>query len=87
MYITQATVDTRPEIYTVTPVIESSARLNMCLATGDGDDPRRVRCWTKVRMSEKSWASLAPLLDNRRLCGSIVAESRSKGIRFPAGDE
>ena len=34
------------------------------------------------RMSEKSWASLAPLLDNRRYVESIVA-----GIKVPAHRE
>ena len=31
------------------------------------------------RMSEKSWASLAPLLDNRRYVESIVAGHQDQG--------
>lgn len=75
VYITQATVDTRPEDLLVTPVIESAARLKYVaspLVTA------MIRGGVAVldegnRMSEKSWASLAPLLDNRRYVESIVA--------------
>jgi MoxR-like ATPase len=75
VYITQATVDTRPEDLLVTPVIESAARLKYVaspLVTA------MIRGGVGVldegnRMSEKSWASLAPLLDNRRYVESIVA--------------
>ena len=41
VYITQATVDTRPEDLLVTPVIEELGAAEICgLAAGDGDDPR-----------------------------------------------
>jgi MoxR-like ATPase len=75
VYILQATVDTRPEDLLITPVIEGEARLRYVaspLVTA------MVRGGIAIldegnRMSEKSWASLAPLLDNRRYVESIVA--------------
>src|SRR5579885_2193795 len=75
VYIMQATVDTRPEDLLITPVIEGASKLRyvaspLCTAMLRGgiailDEGNR--------MSEKSWASLAPLLDNRRYVESIVA--------------
>jgi MoxR-like ATPase len=75
IYILQATVDTRPEDLLVTPVIEGEGRLRYVaspLVTA------MLRGGIAIldegnRMSEKSWASLAPLLDNRRYVESIVA--------------
>ncbi len=75
IYILQATVDTRPEDLLVTPVIEGEGRLRYVaspLVTA------MLRGGVAIldegnRMSEKSWASLAPLLDNRRYVESIVA--------------
>jgi len=75
VYILQATVDTRPEDLLVTPVIEGEGQLRYVaspLVTA------MIRGGVAVldegnRMSEKSWASLAPLLDNRRYVESIVA--------------
>jgi MoxR-like ATPase len=80
VYITQATADTRPEDLLITPVIESSSRLKYMaspLVTA------MIRGGVAVldegnRMSEKSWASLAPLLDNRRYVESIVAGIKIK---------
>lgn len=74
VYILQATVDTRPEDLLVTPVIEGGSRLRYVaspLVTA------MIRGGVAIldegnRMSEKSWASLAPLLDNRRYVESIV---------------
>src|SRR5579859_1528048 len=74
-YIMQATLDTRPEDLLVTPVIEGAGRLRYVassLVTA------MIRGGVAIldegnRMSEKSWASLAPLLDNRRYVESIVA--------------
>jgi MoxR-like ATPase len=84
VYILQATVDTRPEDLLVTPVIEGEGQLRYvasplvsAMITGgvaiidEGN-----------RMSEKSWASLAPLLDTRRYVESIVA-----GIKIKAHPE
>src|SRR5579884_2250935 len=75
IYILQATVDTRPEDLIITPVIEGEAKLRYVaspLVTA------MLRGGVIIldegnRMSEKSWASLAPLLDNRRYVESIVA--------------
>jgi MoxR-like ATPase len=80
VYILQATMDTRPEDLLVTPVIEGERNLRYvasplvsAMITGgiaiidEGN-----------RMSEKSWASLAPLLDNRRYIESIVAGIKVK---------
>src|SRR5215475_3481997 len=80
VYILQATLDTRPEDLLVTPVIGGegslryvasplvSAMLRGGIAILDEGN----------RMSEKSWASLAPLLDNRRYVESIVAGVKIK---------
>lgn len=75
VYILQATADTRPEDLLITPVIEGVSRLKyvasplltamICGGVAILDEGNR--------MSEKSWASLAPLLDNRRYVESIVA--------------
>src|SRR5450631_703203 len=80
VYILQATMDTRPEDLLVTPVIEGEARLRYVaspLVTA------MIRGSIAIldegnRMSEKSWASLAPLLDNRRYVESIVAGIKIK---------
>jgi len=81
IYMAQATMDTRPEDLIVSPVLApdggvrymASSLVTAMLRGGalildEGN-----------RMSEKSWASLAPLLDHRRYVESIVA-----GIRIPA---
>ena len=75
LYINQCTADTRPEDLLVTPVLAESGKiayhaspLVTAMLTGgvcvldEGN-----------RMNEKSWASLAPLLDHRRYVESIVA--------------
>jgi MoxR-like ATPase len=80
VYILQATVDTRPEDLLITPVIEGESRLRYVaspLVTA------MLRGGVAIldegnRMSEKSWASLAPLLDNRRYVESIVAGVKLK---------
>src|SRR6202167_1245601 len=80
VFIMQATMDTRPEDLLVTPVLEGAGRLRYVasplvsamilggIAILDEGN----------RMSEKSWASLAPLLDNRRYVESIVAGVKIK---------
>lgn len=81
VYIYQATMDTRPEDLLVTPVVEAQGSIRYVassLVTA------MVRGGVLIldegnRMSEKSWASLAPLLDDRRYIESIVA-----GIKVPA---
>ncbi len=83
VYIMQATLDTRPEDLLVTPVIEGAGRLRYvasplvsAMITGG-----IIILDEGNRMSEKSWASLAPLLDNRRYVESIVA-----GVKIRAHD-
>ena len=89
VYLFQATMDTRPEDLIVTPVVgpsgtiqyAASAIVSAMLTGGVAilDEGNR--------MSEKSWASLAPLLDRRRYVESIVAgvKIRAKdGFRFIA---
>jgi len=81
IYITQATMDTRPEDLIVSPVLAPDGGIRYmasplvtamlrggALILDEGN-----------RMSEKSWASLAPMLDHRRYVESLVA-----GIRIPA---
>src|SRR5882762_7864208 len=80
VYILQATMDTRPEDLLVTPVIEGAGKLRYVaspLVTA------MIRGGIAIldegnRMSEKSWASLAPLLDNRRYAESMVAGIKIK---------
>src|SRR6202790_1755615 len=80
VYILQATMDTRPEDLAVTPVIEGEGKrryvaspLLTAMITGG-----IVILDEGNRMIEKSWASLAPLLDNRRYIESIVAGIKVK---------
>jgi MoxR-like ATPase len=81
VYILQATLDTRPEDLLVTPVIEGEGRLRYVASALVTAMIRGGICILDEgnRMSEKSWASLAPLLDNRRYVESIVA-----GIKIQA---
>src|SRR6266851_4745475 len=80
VYIMQATVDTRPEDLLITPVIEGEARLRYVASPLVSAMLRGgiVVLDEGNRMSEKSWASLAPLLDNRRYVESIVAGIKIK---------
>ena len=84
LYIYQCTADTRPEDLLITPVLAENGKIayhasplvtamiqgGVCLLD-EGN-----------RMNEKSWASLAPLLDQRRYVESIVA-----GISVQASPE
>ncbi len=84
LFIYQCTADTRPEDLLITPVLSGNSQIayhasplvtamiqgGVCLLD-EGN-----------RMNEKSWASLAPLLDHRRYVESIVA-----GITVPASPE
>jgi MoxR-like ATPase len=89
VYIMQATVDTRPEDLLITPVIEGAGKLRyvaspLVTAMIQGGV---VILDEGNRMSEKSWASLAPLLDTRRYVESIVAGIKVKAhpdFRFVA---
>ncbi|MGZ9190465.1 MAG: AAA family ATPase, partial [Nitrospira sp.] len=75
LYVYQCTADTRPEDLLITPVLAESGTISYhasplitAVLTGsicvldEGN-----------RMNEKSWASLAPLLDHRRCVESIIA--------------
>ena len=80
VYIFQATMDTRPEDLLITPVVADERKIQYVaspivsamivggIALLDEGN----------RMSEKSWASLAPLLDTRRYIESIVAGIKVK---------
>jgi len=88
-YVMQATVDTRPEDLIVQPVIDGPQSLRYAaspLLTA------MIRGGVAIldegnRMSEKSWASLAPLLDGRRYVESLLAGIKVKahaGFRLVA---
>ncbi len=81
VYIMQATMDTRPEDLIILPVVGGDQTIRYVaspLVTA------MIRGGILIldegnRMSEKSWASLAPLLDARRYVESLVA-----GLKIPA---
>src|SRR5512136_2880505 len=84
IYLYQATMDTRPEDLIITPVVGPDATIQYSASS-------LVTAMLKGgvlildegnRMSEKAWASLAPLLDDRRYVESIVT-----GLRVPARPE
>jgi MoxR-like ATPase len=79
-YILQATMDTRPEDLLVTPVIEGAGQLRYVASPLVSAMLMGGVCILDEgnRMSEKSWASLAPLLDNRRYVESVVAGVKIK---------
>jgi MoxR-like ATPase len=80
VYIYQATMDTRPEDLLVTPVVSGQGQLRYVASSLVTAMIRGGVCILDEgnRMSEKSWASLAPLLDNRRYAESIVAGVKIK---------
>jgi len=75
VYIFQCTSDTRPEDLLVTPVIDSGQVIRYHASALTTAMIRGGVCILDEgnRMSEKSWAALAPLLDSRRYVESIVA--------------
>jgi len=79
-YIFQATMDTRPEDLLVTPVVGAGGGIEYTASPLVTAMVRGGVCILDEgnRMSEKSWASLAPLLDNRRYVESIVAGVKVK---------
>ncbi len=81
LYIYQCTADTRPEDLLITPVLAENGRIAYHASPLVTAMIRGGVCVLDEgnRMSEKSWASLAPLLDHRRYVESIVA-----GITIPA---
>ncbi len=75
LYVYQCTADTRPEDLLVTPVLAESGRIQYHASPLVTAMIRGGVCVLDEgnRMNEKSWASLAPLLDHRRYVESIVA--------------
>jgi hypothetical protein len=75
LYITQCTVDTKPEDLIISPVIADNGKIRYVASPLVSAMVRGGVCLLDEgnRMSEKSWASIAPLLDMRRSVYSIVA--------------
>lgn len=75
LYIYQCTADTRPEDLLVTPVLAESGKIAYHASPLVTAMIRGGVCVLDEgnRMNEKSWASLAPLFDQRRYVESIVA--------------
>jgi MoxR-like ATPase len=80
VYLFQATMDTRPEDLIVIPVISEERKIKYISSPVVS---AMIKGGVAIidegnRMSEKSWASLAPLLDSRRYVESIVAGIKIK---------
>ncbi len=75
LYIYQCTADTRPEDLLITPILASNGKIAYHASPLVTAMIRGAVCILDEgnRMNEKSWASLAPLLDHRRYIESIVA--------------
>lgn len=84
VYIFQCTMDTRPEDLLISPVIASDKTIKYVASSLVSAMIKGGVCLLDEgnRMSEKSWASLAPLMDKRRYVESIIA-----GIRIYADPE
>ncbi len=81
IYLFQATMDTRPEDLIVTPVMGADSHVKYAASSLVTAMMRGGVCILDEgnRMSERSWASLAPLLDDRRYVESIIT-----GLTIPA---
>ena len=80
VYLFQSTMDTRPEDLIITPVISDSGKIKYMASSVVS---AMIKGGVAIidegnRMSEKSWASLTPLLDSRRYVESIVAGIKIK---------
>ena len=75
LYIYQCTSDTRPEDLLVTPVLAESGTIAYHASPLVSAMVNGGVCVLDEgnRMNEKSWASLAPLLDHRRYVESVIA--------------
>ncbi|MEL7496849.1 MAG: AAA family ATPase [Planctomycetota bacterium] len=75
LYIYQCTADTRPEDLLITPVLAENGKIAYHASPLVTAMIRGAVCILDEgnRMNEKSWASLAPLLDHRRYVESVVA--------------
>lgn len=84
VYIFQCTMDTRPEDLLITPVVDKNGGIRYVASALVTAMIKGGVCILDEanRMSEKSWASLAPLLDSRRYIESIVA-----GVKILADKE
>jgi MoxR-like ATPase len=84
VFLMQATADTRPEDLIITPVINENKSISYVASPLVSAMILGGSCILDEgnRMSEKSWASLAALLDTRRYVDSITA-----GIRIHAHAE
>ncbi len=81
VYVFQATADTRPEDLVVSPVLDEDGKVRYVASPVVS---AMIRGGVAIldegnRMSEKAWASLAPLLDHRRSVDSVLA-----GVRIRA---
>jgi MoxR-like ATPase len=74
VYLFQATMDTRPEDLIITPVMGGDGQVKYAASSLVTAMIRGGVCILDEgnRMSEKSWASLAPLLDDRRYVESLI---------------
>ena len=83
LFIYQCTADTRPEDLLVTPVLSENGKIAYHASPLVTAMIRGGVCILDEgnRMNEKSWASLAPLLDYRRYVESIVAGITIKAHR------
>jgi MoxR-like ATPase len=74
IYLFQATMDTRPEDLIITPVMGGDGQIKYAASSLVTAMIKGGVCILDEgnRMSEKSWASLAPLLDDRRYVESII---------------
>lgn len=81
VYLMQATMDTRPEDLVITPVVGGGGKLDYVASPLVSAALVGGICILDEgnRMSEKAWASLAPLLDHRRYVESVVT-----GVRIQA---
>jgi len=84
VYMFQCTMDTRPEDLLISPVIASDNKIAYVASSLVSAMIKGGVCLLDEgnRMSEKSWASLAPLMDKRRYVESLIA-----GIRIYAHPE
>lgn len=81
IYLFQATMDTRPEDLIITPVMGADGRIKYAASSLVTAMIQGGVCILDEgnRMSERAWASLAPLLDDRRYVESIIT-----GLTIPA---
>lgn len=84
VYIYQCTMDTRPEDLLISPVVDKNGGIRYVASSLVTAMIKGGVCILDEanRMSEKSWASLAALLDTRRYIESIVA-----GLKVTASPE